>query len=460
MPKFELKPAQQKGVDFMVANKEGVLNASEMGTGKTAMACFAIREIKPKSILVVGLPSILFNWKNSIEALIDDVDYQVITLAGTKQKRLKELAKSKQHDKNIVITNYEALNTLGDKLIECKPDLIVCDESHMIKSHKSIRSKAIKIIRDKSYCRMNWILTGTPTPNSPLDIWSQFDFIRRGYLGANYYAFRARYANVVQMAGFNKVVGYKNLVELKERVAKYTFRLTKEEFLKLPDKTFEVVTVQLSEESRKIYKGMTDNLAAEIGDQVVSARVVLTKMLRLQQITSGFIKTDEGNIIDIGSEKLECLSDLLDGLDEKVVVWCRFDREIERIKELVESKGRHAHVLKGGVGTGDRQKMIDEFQSPLRCNDVFISNPQAGGAGITLTAAKVAIYFSRSFSFGDSAQSEDRIHRIGQENNVLYIDIAAYKTIDGYILKALENKNKMSAFMNGADIKMIADGGF
>jgi SNF2 family DNA or RNA helicase len=91
---------------------------------------------------------------------------------------------------------------------------------------------------------------------------------------------------------------------------------------------------------------------------------------------------------------------------------------------------------------------------------VFISNPQAGGAGITLTAARYAIYFSRSFSFGDSAQSEDRIHRIGQERDVMYIDIVADKTIDTYIIKSLQGKNDMSKFMNAFAVQAMAGGDF
>lgn len=458
MPKFLLASKQQVGSDFMVDNREGVANTSEMGTGKTAMTIFAIRALLPKRVLIVGLPSIIFNWKKSIEDLIDDFDYQTLALSGTKQKRLKTLALHKDCEHNIAITNYEALNTLGEDLIKFKPDLIVADESHMIKSHKSDRSKAIKIIRDKSMCRMNWKLTGTPTPNSPLDIWSQFDFIRKGYLHPNFYAFRSRYANMMQMAGFSKVVGFKNLDELREKVAKYTFRLTKEEFLSLPEKKFEVVTVELSPESRKIYKSMKDNLVAEVGNDVTSAKVMLTKMLRLQQITSGFIKLDSGETVDTGSEKLDCLADMLDEINEKVVIWCKFDREIERIKEMVDAKGRKTHVLKGGVAALDRQNMIDEFQSRLHSNDVFIANQKAGGTGITLTASRYSIYFSRGFSFGDSTQSEDRIHRIGQEQNVIYIDISADKTIDQYIIKALQSKSNMSAFMNADDLRRIADG--
>lgn len=460
MASFTLKPEQQTGVDFMVANAEGVANTSEMGTGKTAMTIGAINKLQPARVLIVCLPSIVYNWKKSIEDLIEH-KYEVLALTGTKQKRLKTLARYKlASESSIVIVNYEALNTLGLELIDYRPNLIVCDESQMIKNHKSIRSKAIKAIRDRSCCRMNWVLTGTPTPNDPLDIWSQFDFIRPGYLHKNYYVFRARYATIVQMQGFKKIVGYKNLEELRDKIARFTFRLTKEQFLTLPDKNFEIIKVELSDASKKMYKNMKDNLVAEIGDDTVSAQVILTKMIRLQQIAAGFVKTDEGEIKEIGSEKLDCLMDTLSGIEDKVVVWCRFDAEIERIKKRLSEIGRKFHVLKGGVSTEDRQAMIDEFQSDKHKDDIFISNPQAGGAGITLTAARYAIYFSRSFSFGDSAQSEDRIHRIGQQRDVMYIDIVADKTIDTYIIKALQGKNDMSKFMNAFDVKSMAGGDF
>jgi SNF2 family DNA or RNA helicase len=203
---------------------------------------------------------------------------------------------------------------------------------------------------------------------------------------------------------------------------------------------------------------MKDNLVAEIEGEIVTAQIILSKMLRLQQITSGFVKTEDGNIKIVGTEKLDCLMNLLDGIDEKVVVWCRFDQEIEMIAEKLREVKRPFHILRGGVKTSDRQEMIDTFQSDKFKNDVFISNPQAGGAGITLTASKYAIYYSRSFNFGDAAQSEDRIHRIGQEQNVLYIDIVADKTIDTYINKALKNKEIMSGFMNSLDFRAMAEG--
>lgn len=442
----------------MIDNAEGVANTSDMGTGKTAMTIFAMKEIQPERALVVCLPSIIYNWKKSIEDLIG-LDYQVLPLSqSTRAARLKTLAKWKDRPRNVVIVNYEALNTLGNEIVEYRPDLIVCDESQMIKNHKSIRTRAIKIIRDKAKTKYKWILTGTPTPNDPLDIWSQMDFIRPGYLHPNFFAFRARYANVVKMAGFSKIVGFKNLDELRDKVARYTFRLTKDQFLSLPNKEFEVMTVELSEKSKAAYRSMKQNLMAEVDGCVVSAQVILTKMLRLQQITSGFVKTDEGEIREIGTEKLDCLMDLLSGIEEKVVVWCRFDHEIKRIADRLNEIGRPFHVLKGGIKPEDRQAMIDEFQSDRNKKDVFISNPQAGGAGITLTAARYAIYFSRSFSFGDSAQSEDRIHRIGQTQDVTYIDLVADKTIDSYIIKSLHAKQAMSSYMNARDISNIAGG--
>lgn len=453
---MELMEHQKRGVDFMTSRALGVANFSQMGTGKTAMAIRAMCEVTPSRVLVACPTSLMYNWEKELKVW-STVDYKARVLTGAKEKRLKTLV-SATTPFEVVIVNYEALNSIGVELVKFAPELIICDESHQIKNHKAIKSKVIKMIADKAKTRMRWIMTGTPTPNNILDIWSQYDFIRPGYLKLNFYVFRARYADVYTGAGFPMIRGFRNEEELRKLVSMYSYRVLKEECLDLPDKVFQEIEVELTPANKKIYRDMMEHMVAEVGNEIISTNTILVKLLRLQQITSGFIGGEDGEKT-IGDEKLAALEELLESLaDQKVIVWCRFLHEITTIQKLVSEKlKRKAHILAGEVSSEDRQRIVDEFQTSST-PDVIVANVQVGGTGLTLTAASYAVYFSRTFSLGDASQSEDRMHRIGQTRKVTYYDLVVRGTIDTYILKVIRKKQKMSDQITGDDLKRMMMG--
>lgn len=381
---------------------------------------------------------------------------RVVSVESIKPESFERYGFSRE---GVIVYNLEVEGHPSYLVTRCE---MVVHNCHQIKNHKATKTKALKLIAQKSGTKYRWIMTGTPAPNNPLDIFSQFDFIRPGYLAPNFYVFRAIYAEVYTGAGFPMIKSYRNLDRLKTLVGAYSYRVLKEECLDLPEKTYQQVEISLDDTNKKIYKDMSDHLVAEIGGEEVSANIVLVKLLRLQQITSGFITMEDGTIRTIGTEKLSGLRDLLDSMaGEKVVVWARFNHEIKMIREMVakEFPERKCHVMTGEVSNEDRQKMVEDFQSDSTKESILVANIQVGGVGITLTKACYAIYYSRTFSLGDAAQSEDRIHRIGQGRKVTYYDLTVRSSIDTYILRAIRNKATLSDKLTGDDIKRIAMGG-
>lgn len=457
---------QIEGADYMFTYAQGVANFSEQGTGKTCMSIVTLNIMSPARILIVCPNFLKFNWKKEFK-IWSEINYHIMVLDGSKSNKLKAL-ETQTGEFDVVVVNYESLTSIESELIKFNPQLIIADESQNIKNHKAKKTKAIKKIADKSKaCQFRWILTGTPTPNNPLDIWSQYDFIRPKHLGPNFYAFRAVYADVYTGAGFPMIKGFRNQERLKSLVSEYSYRVIKDECLDLPDKTYETIEVELKPKTMKVYKNMAEHMVAEVGGSEVSANIILVKLLRLQQICSGFIKDDLDNEIEVGDEKLKALEELLDsingdslfGSSDKVVIWCKFKREIRMIQQMVKKMGRSVHVLSGEVSNEDRNKAVEEFQASDK-NDVLIANIKVGSTGLTLTSARYAIYFSRPFSLGDSLQSEDRIHRIGQKRKVVYYDLVCKGTIDQYIVQLLRKKKALSDRLTGDDVKRIAMGIF
>jgi len=447
---------QVEGIDAFLSNCGGFMISCEQGTGKTPMAIRAADRMNIEKVLVVCPNTLKRNWDDEW-GVWGEFDWKRLVVRGTKlQKKITVTQAGLVSGKVVLIINYDILKSMLGELKQFEPDLIIADESHLGKNHKAQRTKALKAIP----CKYKLAMTGTPTPNNPLDIWSQFDWIRPGHLSGNFYAFRNHFANMYSGAGFTKIVSYKNLDRLAQLVGKYTYRKTKDECLDLPEKVYQTIPIELDDKTKAAYVSMARDMIADVEEAgEMSASTALVKLLRLQQITSGFIKVDDTGVLkDIGGEKLRALEDLIENLHgEKLVIWCRFNNDVKRIGELLDRLKIAWKPLIGAVPEAERQNSINAFQSteyPL----VIVSNVAVGGVGITLTAARYAIYYSRTFSYGEAKQSEDRIHRIGQDRKVTYYDLACSGTIDYYILKILQQKADLSSVITGDTIREVVYG--
>jgi SNF2 family DNA or RNA helicase len=241
---------------------------------------------------------------------------------------------------------------------------------------------------------------------------------------------------------FNQVVGYQNLNELSDRLDTFSFRILKKDCLDLPDKVYTKRVVRLTDEQAGVYSRVQKAAVAELEGKVLTAQNVLTQILRLQQICSGYFKADDGTIIEMKSDKFDELLSALEEVDGKVIIWANYTYDIQMIARALSKEYGAASVgtYYGETTPEQRQQMVKDFQDPAHPLRFFVGQPRTGGYGLTLTEAHTVIYFSNNYDLEVRLQSEDRAHRIGQKNNVTYIDIVTEGTVDEKILRALRQK--------------------
>lgn len=419
----------------------------EMGTGKslTAVAVAARRwergEIK--KLLIVAPTSVLPVWPKEFEACT--IPYICAILEGSMEERIRTLKalNSIQGKLLVAVINYEATWRIIDELLAWGPDMVIADESQRIKTPSAKQSKALHKLGKVAKYKL--ILTGTPVQNQPLDFFSQYKFLDEHIFGSSFYAFRNRYA-IMGGYGGHQVVGYQNLDELIKKAHSIAFRVTKEEALDLPDQIDQIQYCTLEPEAASIYNELKKQSYAELNNQEITVRNVLTRLLRLQQITGGFITTDDGTQHHISNAKLHLLKELISDITDagkKVVIFARFIPEIKAVLRILEEMGLEYRHITGEVPNEQRGEQVRVFQGDPNCK-VFVAQIQTAGLGITLHAADTAIFYSVDFNYANYSQARARIHRIGQKNNCTYIHLIAKGTVDEHVLKALQHKEDVA----------------
>ena len=447
----------------------------EMGTGKSKVLIdnmgmlYQAGEIN--FALVIAPKGVYRNWvaKEIPEHMSDAIPHRVIRWVSGPNKKQQEEMRSVQ-DKfeglTIFVMNVESFSSLkGQKAGEWMAralgtgGMIAIDESTTIKNHKAKRTKALmKIAAQFKYRRL---LTGSPVTKSPMDIYSQCEFLRPGLLGYDsYYAFQGRYAVVQRktmgQAAFQQIVGFKNLDELTKRIDMFSFRVLKKDCLDLPDKIYTARYVGMTKEQFDMYEQIRKHAMVLLDSgEMSTAPAVITQMLRLQQIMSGHLKTDEGDMLYFPSKRMEALEEIINEHDGKAIIWSRFRHDIIGMTDMLNKKFGEGCAVSyfGDTSDDDRAAAVLNFQNPDHPLKYFVGNPATAGYGLTLTEANLVVYYANDFNLETRIQSEDRAHRIGQKNNVTYIDLICEGSIDEHIVKALRTKIDIGAKVLGEDAR-------
>ena len=470
--KFKTKPyAHQLKALEKSWDKEVYAYFMEMGTGKSKVLIDNLAMLydkgKVNGALIVAPKGVVGTWyKNELPMhLPDHIDKKIVLwqamINKTQEKKLNTLFETGE-ELHILIMNVEAFSTkkgvdFARKFLSCHNTLMAVDESTTIKNPGAKRTK--NILGLSKYSKYRRILTGSPVTKSPLDLYTQCQFLDPWLLGhASYYGFRTRYA-IMKNANFNGrsvqiVVGYHNLGELSEKLQPFSYRVLKDDCLDLPEKTFIKRTVQLSPDQHKLYSQMKEKALAVLNGKMVSTTTVMTQLMRLQQITCGHFTADDGSTQEIPNNRIDELTDVLGEIEGKVVIWGHWQKDINQIiKAIVKEYGEKSVVdYYGLTPKNERQKNIDKFQTDPDCR-FFVGTPATGGYGITLTAASNMIYYSNGYDLENRTQSEARIDRIGQKYPMTYIDIICENTVDERIVKALRNKINIASKVMGEELK-------
>lgn len=425
---------------------KGAALLMEMGLGKSLVSIAAAGALyqagKIRRMLVVAPLSILGVWQGEFGKFAGFA-YTLAVLEGSGTKKADTLRHMRGAPLQVAVVNYESAWRMEKELAAWDADLIVTDEGHKIKTHNIAASKAMHRLGAKARYRL--LLTGTVITNKAIDVFSQYKFLNPAVFGQSFYVFRNRYFDMTGYGNHTPVLKKSMQQELMRRLHSIAYRATKAECLDLPEITDIVRFVELEPDAAKIYRALVKDSYAELGKGEVTVTNILTRLLRLSQLTGGFIGDDEGNAPQrVSTAKQAALEDIVEDVlqeGKKLVIVARFVAEINAIRKMLEKKGIRYSLIMGGVK--DRDKQVEQFQNDPDV-PVFVGQIATAGLGITLTAASTMVFYSMDYSMSNFEQTKARIHRVGQKSNCTYIFLLAKGTVDEKVLAALKNKASLA----------------
>lgn len=473
---YKTKPYDHQRQGFLLSrDMENFAFLCEMGTGKSKMlidtAAYLYSKKKINCLLIIAPNGVHRNW-TSIEIPAHMPDWCKTSMdfysAKHGKRRMAKFWQSYSQDGvlTIVAFNIEAFTSNRakeaiEKIIAEKVCLIVLDESTTIKNPSAVRTKFInKLVKPHPYKR---IANGAPITKGIQDLYSQFGFLSNNIIGYDSFtAFKKQYCEEVSVPidysdpnskTYKKIVDYKNIDELIEKIDPYSFRVTKKDCLDLPDKIYKLWPVELTEIQKRAYIELKNEYITKIESDIIEAEISLVRIMRLQQIICGWYPGEDGELKPIpgGNPRMEALEAICKEVEEngeKAIIWARFKNDIYEIEKLLGDKAVSYH---GDINEEDRETAKEHFQqddSILYMIGMLSSNSGAV-RGHTLTAASVTIYYSNIFDLDPRSQSEDRMHRIGIGDKALYIDLMALGTIDRKIISALKHKKSIADLVTG-----------
>ena len=457
---YKTKPYEhQRSALNQSANQKEWAYFMEMGTGKTKVTIdnFAYLYFTKKinAVLIIAPKSVYTIWENEIQIhLPNEIKYKIYKWNIDKPKDYASLNKSQ--DFRIFLINVEALSTKRgldacvDYLSKNTSNFVVLDESTTIKNRTAKRSR--NILKLRSLSRIRRILTGSPITKSPLDLYTQCQFLNPQLLGfTSYLTFRNRYAEMGDIpVGSGRFISipkyYKRLDELEDKLKTFSTRIRKDQCLDLKPKIRQKRYIDLEGDNKTLYERLRVHALAIVENSTISFSNKLTEIIKLHQVCNGFTKNDDGELMQLHKQKLNALEEIIDETDGKIIVFANYIYNINEIVAFLQHKyGKNSTVsIYGAVNVEDRTKAVKRIQEDKNTRFIVI-NPTTGGFGLTLTACNTVIYFSNNYNLEVRMQSEDRAHRMGQKGSVVYIDIVARNTLDEAIMKSLVNKGKIAA---------------
>lgn len=359
---------------------------------------------------------------------------------------------------SVEVAKFKSSRTVFDLELEGTPHFyaegVLTHNSTVIKNPTSERTKFIngKLAPLAKYRR---ILTGLVAPNNPLDVYAQFQFLSPKLLGfSSYYAFRARYAVMKKIPVGGRqipvVVNYRDIDELKDRIAPHSHRVRLEDCYDMTEPTYAVRHVELTDEQKRIYNELKHFATAQLdAETFVSAQQVITQILRMHQVLCGHTSSEDGERHEIPENRTDALLSLLGEYDGKAIIWCSYDSDIRKVSAALEKeygKGSVARFWGGNKSTREEEEKI--FLNDPACRFI-VATAAAGGRGRTWMCADLVVYYSNTQDLEHRAQSEERPKGVGKTRPIHYVDLMVPGTVDEKIVHALRKKINIAATISG-----------
>lgn len=450
--KSKLLTHQKEQVRFHLTNPHSA-NWSEQGTGKTVVALKSATILHNtelvKTILVICPLSVLHTWELEIEK---HTTFSYLSLSGDLTNKLKRL----QSPADIYLISYDSIpgrrtaeyNTHGimmGALLDKEFDLVIGDEVTEVKGYQTLRTRAMTILCDRTPYTL--FMSGTPIANNPSDIFNIYRAFDGGKtFGKNFYAIRNKFFRNIGYAYPKWELKEEMRQELFNKMYSNAVRVRKDDCLDLPPKIFSPRFCQLTDEQRQYYIPIVQDLIVvlEVDEGKIKIKNAMSKIIKLSQLTSGFMYTDDKTFVLNENPKAElALGIVKENPNEKIIIYCYWQEDIKILSKMFLEHGYAIGTLYGATPLSERGKIIDAFQKGGL--QLLIANIRVGGYGLTLHASSTVIYYNLSFRVLDFLQSQDRIHRHGQAKTCLYLPIFAQGTIDEYIYNTIVKSTAVAA---------------
>lgn len=524
----EMYEHQKTAFEF-IKDKDVFALFMEMGTGKSKLIVEKTHQLsqerKIDCIMLISPNAVKAQWvEEQFPLHYPSDDWNGYVWDGAKSKKSQDEFHKGFLDRSklfVFSINVEAFQSDGIDLyvnaVRGERNLfVVVDESTRIKNgrRKPSRGKRAgakrtnKLLDLFRHTKYKAILTGTPTPKNPFDLWSQFEFLKYDFFERDYFYFTHHYGILVQKAthegkrytttlderlfsiiksklksleevtprdveeiavynglstkdvitirNMDQYTAFKNLKDLKERMAPITFFINKKDCLDLPDKVYEKLYCEMGKEQERVYKELKKQMFTEYEGKELNVTTKMVLAMRLQMITGGVFphlddspeETFEYSIID-GSCKVKVLIEDLEDVpdDVFVIVWAQFRGEIDLIVKELREAGFTCESYYGG----SKYEVIERFKD--RGFRILVANPLKGGEGLNLQLSTLHYFYSNSFRADSRLQAEDRSHRIGQVNKVTYKDLICKGTVDEHVHQVLKRKGDLIDYFRSKSVK-------
>lgn len=415
----------------------------EMGLGKSATVLnefkILLKEGKVDGMAIVCPNSIKQDWESQIKQW-------GLTQPILVWPKIEELIPQGDF---ILIFNYEAFSAgtcrgyiFIEKICKQKNIFLVLDESTQIKNYMSKRTR--KLLALSPLAPYKRILSGAPVIQGPQDLWPQLRFIG-AIPSMRYHAFRNRYCKMGGWMG-KQIVGQSNEMELSNILEDWGFRARKDVWTDLPEKIYQTRYVEMTKEQKKIYKEMSENLLVYINGECIEANQIITQLIKLQQISSGFLIREDQKIIQITCcpPKVLAIEEIIDQITGKALIFTHFRYSLSLLENHFKASFNPA-ILCGGMSQEEIAHQKHRFSTDSACR-AFIIQTQTGKYGHTLLGGQsyedrcsTTIFYENSYSLDARLQAEDRNHRYGQDRAVVYVDLVSSK-VEAQAILALKNK--------------------